>query len=144
MNCKSTTLFQFPDEITILNECLKTGTINQLVGFENCSEDGLGEIFNFILSNGTRSAQRDEGYTYYDHMMPADAHNKIRSVTIYHDEKGINGFKFFDKDGALLWDVGYTTWSEKIKETVVLGENEVIVGVSAKLFGDWQSKYTDF
>jgi hypothetical protein len=29
-------------------------------------------------------------------------------------------------------------------ETVLLAENEVIVGVKAKLHPDWQSVYTDF
>ena len=52
------------------------------------------------------------------------------------------GFSFFDKDGALLWEIG-GTWSGYEKETVVLEENEVIVGVVAKLWGDYQSSYTD-
>ncbi len=64
-------------------------------------------------------------------MMPADAHNKIRSVTIHYYEC-ISGFSFFDKDGALLWKIGYIqSWSKK--ETVLLEENERIVGVVAKL-----------
>ena len=50
-------------------------------------------------------------------MLPADALNKIRSVTI-HSCGGINGFSFFDKDGALLWEIGDTYFSKK--ETVLL------------------------
>ncbi len=55
-----------------------------LIGFENNSKDGIGFFFNWMLSNGDRSTQRDKGHTYYDHMIPADALKKIRRVTIYH------------------------------------------------------------
>ena len=75
-------------------------------------------------------------------MIPTDALNKIRRVTI-HDNYGIGGFSFFDKDGALLWKHG-DTWSVFKKETVEIAENEVIVGVVAKLASDSQSMYTDF
>jgi hypothetical protein len=75
-------------------------------------------------------------------MIPADAHNKIRSVTI-HYLNCIGGFSFFDKDGALLWKIGETYEGLK-KETVMLAENERIVGVVAKLASGWQSVYTDF
>ncbi len=75
-------------------------------------------------------------------MIPADALNKMRSVTI-HYLSYIVGFCFFDKDGALLWEIGSTLsyWS---KETVVLEENEVILGVVAKLYPNAQSAYTYF
>ncbi len=65
-------------------------------------------------------------------MMPADALNKIRSVNIHYNDHTIRGFSFFDKDGALLWEIG-NTYSWPGKETVVLAENEVIIGVKAKL-----------
>ncbi len=79
------------------------GWLYTLVGFENDGFFGYDLHFNFILSNGTRSTQRDEGLTYYDHFIPTDALNKIRSVYIFDWEGHIFGFKFFDKDGALLW-----------------------------------------
>ena len=42
-------------------------------------------------------------------MIPVDALNKIRSVNIhYFHTVRIGGFSFFDKDGALLWKIGYT------------------------------------
>ncbi len=41
-------------------------------------------------------------------MMPADALNNIRSVTIYNYYDAIGGFSFFDKDGALLCNIGVT------------------------------------
>ncbi len=67
-------------------------------------------------------------------MIPDDVINKIRSVTIYHNFY-IDGFSFFDKDGARLLDIGDTY--EGKKETVVLKENEVIVGVKAKLYSHY-------
>ncbi len=76
-------------------------------------------------------------------MIPADALNKIRSVIIYSCDF-IEGFSFFDKDGALLWEIGEIDESWSKKETVVLEENEVIVGVVAKLWEDCQAAYTDF
>ncbi len=51
-------------------------------------------------------------------MIPADAHNTIRSVTIYYTNC-IAGFSFFDKDGALLWKIGDTN-SGYDKEIVML------------------------
>ncbi len=75
--------------------------------------------------------------------------NKIRSVTIYYTAVidlnkyyYIRGFSFFDKDGAQLWWIGDT--HARYKETVVLEENERIVGVVAKLAGVSQSLYCDF
>ncbi len=105
---RSTTLFQFPDEITIRNEWLKTRALHTLVGFENEKQDGTGFYFNFILSNGTRSTQRDGDRKYYDHMVPDDAFQKIRSVDISHYYNRTRGFSFFDKDRALLWKIGNT------------------------------------
>ncbi len=119
--------------------------LHTLVGFENNTEKGIGPFYNFIMSNGTRSTQRDEDYpTEYSFMMPKDALNKIKSVTIYGGNNCISAFSFFDKDGALLWKIGYTGYWKEVKETVVLAENEVIVGVVAKMWEDYQSNYTDF
>ncbi len=76
-------------------------------------------------------------------MIPANALTKIRSVIInYHYLGHITGFKFFDKDGALLWEIGNTY--TLFKKTVQLEENEVIVGLVAKLHPSYQSRYTDF
>ncbi len=124
------------------------GVLHTLIGFENDYEDGGdGYFFNFILSNGTRSTQRDDRWpTDYTLMIPKGALKKIRRVTIhYWANDYIDGVSFFDKDGALLWKIGYTGVSyQKETETVVLAENEVIVGVVAKLRSGYQSVYTDF
>ena len=79
MNRRSTTLFQFFDETAFLNEWFKTRALDTLAGFEKNSEYDYGPYFNFILSNGTRSTQRDTNeLTKYTFMIPADAINKIR------------------------------------------------------------------
>ncbi len=75
-------------------------------------------------------------------MIPSDSIKKIRRVTIYY-RLCIGGFCFFDKDGALLWKIGDTR-ARLEKETVLLEENEVIVGMVAKLYKHYQSLYTDF
>ena len=75
-------------------------------------------------------------------MMPEGAHLNIRSVHIYHGS-GICGFKFKNKHNSLLWEIGYTTWSGLNVETVELEDNEVIIGVKAKLCVGYQSVYTD-
>ena len=83
--------------------------VSALAGFENSEEYGGGVRFNFILSNGTRSTQRDADWpTKYTRMIPADVINKIRSVTVYHHDNRTYGFSFFDKDGRLLWKIGFT------------------------------------
>ena len=88
------------------------GVLYSLCGFENNIENGGGWHLNFILSNGDRSTQRDEYYkTRYTHMIPKDAQNKIKRVTIYYDNYCICSFLFFDKDGALLFKIGWTNGS---------------------------------
>ncbi len=76
-------------------------------------------------------------------MMPEGSHNRIRSVSIYHSRWSIFGFSFFDKEGALLWKIGDTKYYVKF-ETVLIEENEVIIGVVVKLNDGCQSVYTDF
>ena len=76
-------------------------------------------------------------------MIPAYAHKnfRIRLVSIHHN-KYIRGFSFFDEGGTRICKIGDTDWSELEVTTVVLAENEAIVGVVAKL--RYQSWYTDF
>ncbi len=78
-------------------------------------------------------------------MIPASALNKIRSVNIYYwPNDSIFGFSFFDKDGAILYKIGWIEGPSHRLETVLLKENEVIVGVVAKLHPHVQTCYTDF
>jgi len=86
----------------------------------------------------------------YQHMIPKDLISKIRCVVLHHYHNGIYGFSFFDKDGALLWKHGWTTFPESKEERVLINENERIVGVRATLvnakswFGIHQSAYNNF
>ncbi len=75
-------------------------------------------------------------------MIPKNALKKIRSVTIFYLNR-ICGFSFFDKDGALLWKHGSTSVLLHTG-TVLFEENEVILGVVAKLYPGYQNIYTDF
>ncbi len=109
INHESKTIFEWPPGAK-LKEYMAEGIY--LIGIENSRENGTGNLFNWILSNGTRSTRRDGGKKYYDHMIPKDALNKIRSVTIQYD-RCIRGFSFFDKDGALLWEIGWIKSSYK-------------------------------
>ena len=77
-------------------------------------------------------------------MIPADALKMIRSVYIHYLLDCIFGFSFFDKDGALLWEIGWTTYAGWKKETVEIAENERIMGVKAKLYDHYQSVYSNF
>ncbi len=96
------------------------------------------------MYNRDCSKQRDEKYpTNYTHMFPAGSQNTIRSVSIYYSTDAITGFRFFDKEGALFWEIGYTK-SYLEMETVIIAKNEVIVGVVAKLSPAYQSAYSDF
>jgi hypothetical protein len=130
-NPRSIEVLVFPTTATICG--WPFGVLHYIIGFENSLEDGTDGLFKFILSNGARSQGRDDDCTYYDHMMPTGSHNKIRSVTIHHDDECIDGFSFFDKEGALLWKIGWTTGSYLKVETVLIAEDERIIGVVAKL-----------
>ncbi len=96
------------------------------------------------MSNGQRSKQRDDDVElYYDHMFPADLNKMIRSVDIHYYSNHIYGFSFYDKEGALLWKIG-SIQSWMYVGTLLIADNELIVGVAAKLYPGYQSCYTDF
>ncbi len=76
-------------------------------------------------------------------MMREGSHNTIRTVNIHHKTEPITGFQFLDKERALFWQIKWIESWMKI-ETVLLAENELIVGVVAKLLSGCQSIYTDF
>ncbi len=140
LNPDSTEVFVFPSRAMIEQQ---RGVLHHLAGVENSNKKGTGEAFNWILSNGERSTQREEEYpTNYTHMLPEGSHKMIRSVRI-HYTWCIYGFSFLDKEGALLWVIGNThSWFEV--KTVLIADNEVIVGVVAKLTSVYQSVYTHF
>ncbi len=101
-----------------------------ITGFENDKKDGKGSCFNFIAGNGTHSRQDKEHLKFYTCLMPDDVPYKCKTVDVFHNNYKVIGFKFFDKYKNLVFEIGMTSsW----KVAVVLAENEVIVGVVAKL-----------
>ncbi len=115
-----------------------------------------------LLSNGTGSAQRVADNKYWAVMMAKDAPvngaesagnkkyknilpkhtDKItRSVNIFYvRDEFILGLSFLDKDGEVIWELVRTTVSEYTRTdasydvtTVGLEDNEIIIGVVAKL-----------
>ena len=77
-------------------------------------------------------------------MMENEAHRKIRSVKIYWVATSITSLKFFDKDGEKLWEVAIDDYGFDFVETVYLAENEVIIGLVARLKFHNHSELTDF
>jgi len=103
---------------------------------------------NFVLSNTDRSQQRDpKNPTYFSHMFPVDAVDRIRSVNILFND-AVRGLHFFDKDSKLLFKIGYNKVNlgivDTFDQTIIIAEDERIVGIRAKLHAPaWQSIYTD-
>ncbi len=92
----------------MLDKMLASEVLHHLAGVETHYKDGSGNRFNWIMSNGDRSKQREKEYpTKYTHMLPEGSHKMIRAVRVYY-YYSITGFQFFDKDWALLWTIGNT------------------------------------
>ena len=86
---------------------LATGVLHHLIGLENNEKDGTGPCWNFILSNGQRSTQRDEDWpTNYTFKMSEGAEKMIKQVKIYDYDGMITGFMFLDKDNNKIWKIG--------------------------------------
>ena len=67
----------------------------------------------------------------------------IKTVEIYyHNSYRIHGFQFFDKDQTLLWSTGMTFTG--VFTSVILAENEAIIGFVAKIRRDNYCHFTDF
>ncbi len=105
----------------MIDVMLSSGVLHTLVGF-GTSKQGSGSFFNFVLSNGAKSQQRDVGMTYYNHMMPEGSHKRIKSVEIYHGSDIILGFVFFDKHQKLIFKIGEIRSWDKVK-TLVLADD---------------------
>ena len=138
-NAENTESIVFPSK-AMIDEWLTNGVLHTLAGFQNNEESGLGDSFNFVMSNGARNQQRDENEEYFTHMMVGNA--RIKSVHIYYDY-WISGFQFFDRDNNMIFKIGWITPGDN-ETRVVLAENEAIVGVAAKLFTNCKSLYSDF
>ena len=53
----------------------------------------------------------------------------------------MHGFKFYDASNSLILSIGRVDHTVK---TVLIAADERIVGVRARLFGNWQAVYSDF
>jgi hypothetical protein len=76
-------------------------------------------------------------------MMPEGATKMIRSVKIFHNDFVVSGFQFFEKEGKLIFKIGDSHPSLKV-DKVGLADNEVIIGVVARLIPGLQSRLANF
>ena len=76
-----------------------------------------------------------------DDMMP-ETIKQTRKVEVYcYDTSNLEGFKFFDGNNTLLFEVGNTGHT---MTAVLIGADEQIIGIKAKLYVHCQAMYTDF
>ena len=76
-------------------------------------------------------------------MMPETC-KQTREVEVYCDGTYyVWGFKFFDGDNTLLFEVGETD-SACAVEKVFIDFDEQIIGVKAKLYSTYEAIYSDF
>ncbi len=65
---------------------------------------------------------------------------RLKSVKIYFISSGYtNGLLFFSTNHRLILKVGWTNYSESKVETLMLAENEVIIGLAVNLYEGSQS-----
>ena len=76
---------------------------------------------------------------YFTQMMPEGSQTKINSVDIFsYQSSYVWGFKVFDKEGNKLYEIGMFDACLNVS-TVLLEDNEIIIGVVAKLRRGYQS-----
>ncbi len=109
-----------------------------LAGFSN--NGGKSSRYNFIASDGQRTEQKSD-YAMQDFMMPETC-KQTRKVEVYcNGNDYVWGFKFFDINNTLLFQVGCTNGN---MTPVLIAADEQIIGVKAKLYDRYQDLYTDF
>jgi len=64
--------------------------------------------------------------------MPENAYKETRMVKIYYSDCVV-GFRFLDKNEKLLFKIGWCDQGWNFK-TVVISDEQVIIGVVAKLY----------
>ena len=72
--------------------------------------------------------------------MLQDANKRVKTVDVYYGLT-IFGLKFYDKYHSLIFEIGKIASGMGV-ETVALADDEMIVGIVAKIWGD--SAYSDF
>ncbi len=75
-----------------------------------------------------------------DYMIP-DSIKQTRKVELYDCGEVLRGFKFFDGNNTLIYASQETT---QTMTPVLIGADEQIIGVKAKLYNTSQAVYTDF
>ena len=76
-----------------------------------------------------------------DFMMP-ETIKQTRKVEVYcYNTICLYGFKFFDGNNTLLFEVGNTG---DTMTALLIGADEQIIGIKAKLLHGYQALYTDF
>jgi hypothetical protein len=132
----------------MFDKCLASGSFDTLAGFEySINQDGH-EFFNFIMTNGVRShKQNDHRVNCSTALIPVDEIKRIKSVNIFSDRRNdygqhISGFQFFDKKNKLILKIGDTFVSSQT--TILLKENEHIIGVIAKNMVNQPTIYSNF
>ncbi len=99
-----------------------------LAGFSN----GGGCRYNFIASDGQRTEQKSD-QPVQDFMMPETC-KQTRKVEVYcYGTIHLEGFKFFDINNTLLFEVG-NSYSSYTMTPVLIAADEQIIGVRAKLY----------
>ncbi len=98
------------------------------------------------MTNGVRSQHNYFRTECSTHQIPVDEIMRIKTVILYNfnivdDYESIIGFQFFDKKNKLILEVGRI---EIKSQTMVLKENEHIIGVVAKLVGQKPYFYSNF
>ena len=69
------------------------------------NENGTNsEYFNFSLSDGAKTNQKDGSMNYVEKKMNFDI-KLIKCVQVFHSTY-IRGFKFLDKDFKVLYEIG--------------------------------------
>ena len=79
-----------------------------------------------------------------DYMMPETC-KQTRKVEVYWSKSYLQGFKFFDSNDTLIFEVGKYSGT---MTSVLIGADEQIIGVKAKVLTyngkTYQDAYTDF
>ena len=94
------------------------------------TEHGAGKEFNFILSNGDKTLQpAGEGYSFTTTFKIPE--NYARLDVHFVEGEFITGFKFYNKDGEKISELGYAHVHEVIIP-IHLKDDEVIMGLRAQ------------
>ena len=106
---------------------------------ENCR-------FHFILNNNERTDMivKGGGFQFkYAQTMIKPLWAPIKRILIYfsHIDQSLVGFRFFDKEDAMVLKVGSSCY--KFKEEI-LGDDERVIGIKARLSSPDVPYYTDF